>query len=111
MATHETLSIYNVQYILCLLHFYKIQTKKTLYSFTDVANASISDLDLTEKFAKLSTKKTNEKKDEIHSGIASSTVFTYFIHFLKGRVLHNYLAFQIHYNIMKGSSGEDIGRW
>ena len=60
--------------------------EKTLYSFTDVANASISDLDLTEKFVKLSTEKTNEKKDEIHSGITSSCIYIFHT-FLKGRVL------------------------
>ena len=67
--------MYNIYYVYCT--FIRFKRKKTLYSFTDVANASISDLDLTEKFAKLSTKKTNEKKDEIHSGIASSSIYIF----------------------------------
>ena len=78
---HFAFTMYNQSTYIFIALLCDSNEKKTLYSFTDVANASISDLDLTEKFVKLSTEKTNEKKDEIHSGIASSTVFTYFIHF------------------------------
>ena len=59
------------QYILGTAVYCAYINDKSFFVFADVVHASISDSsDLSESFAKVSTKKkTNEEKDGIHSGI------------------------------------------